>query len=105
MAYLGETLETAEGFTIDVMRQYVIDCSDCGPIYTYDDGRPQRGGLPSSGDGFTVPETRAEALQLQREHHTSHAIWNEWYARARNAESDRQLRSEAILIFGSQVYG
>ena len=62
MAYLGKTLETANGFTIDVVRQYLVECSDCGPIYTHN-------------DGYTVPETRADALQLQREHHTSHAKW------------------------------
>jgi hypothetical protein len=59
MAYLGKTLETASGFTIDVVRQYLIECSDCGPIDTH-------------SDGYSVPETRADALKAQQEHHAVH---------------------------------
>jgi len=59
LTYLGKTLETADGYTIDVARQYVVECSDCGPIYTHQ-------------DGYTVPETRSDALKAQREHHAFH---------------------------------
>jgi hypothetical protein len=60
VTYLGKTLETAQGYTISVVRQYVIECEECGPIYTHE-------------DGFTVPETRAEAFEVQRKHLEYHA--------------------------------
>jgi hypothetical protein len=59
MPYFGKTLETADGHTVDVARQYLIECSDCGPIYTH-------------VDGYTVLETRADALKAQREHLAYH---------------------------------
>jgi hypothetical protein len=59
VTYLGQTLETADGYTIDVVRQYVIECSDCGPISTCEDDM--------------VPETRADAFKVQREHLEYHA--------------------------------
>jgi hypothetical protein len=64
MTYLGKTLETADGYTIDVARIYLVECSDCGPIDKYE-------------NGDALPETRADALKAQREHHTLHAKWHE----------------------------
>ena len=59
LTYLGKTLETADGYTVDVARQYLIECSECGPILTH-------------SDGYSVLETRADALKAQREHHAYH---------------------------------
>ena len=54
MGYLGKTMETLDGHTIDVMRLYLIECSDCGPI------------------DMDPATTRAEALQTQNAHHEYH---------------------------------
>ena len=59
MAYLGKTLETpCYRFTIDAVRLYLVECEDCGPVNTFEDD--------------SVPETRADALKLQREHYEYH---------------------------------
>ena len=57
LTYLGKTLQFRDFGTVDVVRMYLIECSDCGPI-DEDDG--------------TMIETRAAALKVQREHHAYH---------------------------------
>jgi hypothetical protein len=77
VTYLGQTLETANGYTITVVRRYEIECSDCGPISTHE-------------DGYTVPETRADAFEVQREHRAYHAKWE-----SVSYESDHNARPQA----------
>ena len=58
MAYVGKTLETPDFTTVDVLRVYIVECSDCSSVYTLKDG--------------SDIDSRADALAAQREHYAGH---------------------------------